>query len=297
VSRTAVLTVVSGRHDHLRGQLLGLRAGALAPDLHVVAAMGDPAVHDVVRDALRERPAGPATETVVIDVAVPADGELPLAAARNAAARRALAHGADLLVFLDVDCVPAPPTLARYREAVRTHRAPSDGPALWCGVVRYLPPLPPLRDPDDLAGLPGEAAPHPARPVPAADTVIRADDDQWWLFWSLSFAVTATDWRALGGFCERFRGYGGEDTDLAATARAAGGRLFWVGGAEVWHQHHETRNPPVQHLDAILRNAGVFHDRWGWHPMRGWLEEFRDRGLVRYDAKTSTWLRVSSNRR
>ena len=95
-------------------------------------------------------------------------------------------------------------------------------------------------------------------------------------------AVVRRDGRATGsgsgGFCEEYRGYGGEDTDVAATVRDLGGALFWVGGAPAHHQHHPTQDPPVQHLAAIVRNAAVFHRRWGWWPMTGWLERFRAAG-------------------
>lgn len=221
---------------------------------------------------------------------VPDDGELPLARARNAAAAAALERGADLLVFLDVDCVPSPGLLAGYARAAQDPavRAAS-GPALLCGPVAYLPEGVRVTSAADLPRLPSAARPHPARPDPAPGTVVLAGEDQWWLFWSLSFAVRAADWTRSGGFCEEYRGYGGEDTDVAATVRSLGGALFWVGGATAAHQHHPVQDPPVHHLDAIVRNAAVFHRRWGWWPMTGWLEQFRAAGLAGYDAATRTW--------
>ena len=74
---------------------------------------------------------------------------------------------------------------------------------------------------------------------------------------------------------------GGEDTDLGRTAIARGVGLGWVGGARAYHQHHPVSSPPVEHLDDILRNGRLFHERWGEWPMTGWLEEFERRGLVR----------------
>ena len=295
--RTAVLTIVHGRHDHLRGQLLGLRRSTSAPRWHVVAAMGDPAVHDVVAEH-----AGPGpTETVLVDVPVGADGELPLARARNAAAAAAVERGAELLVLLDVDCVPSPGLLGAYERAARAVAADpgAPGPALLCGAVTYLPEGVLVRTAEDLDRLPGLTRPHRARPAPAPGEVRRAEESQWWLFWSLSFATTARDWQRFGGFSEEYRGYGGEDTDVAATVRSLGGSLHWVGGADAFHQHHPTQDPPVQHLDAILRNVAVFQRRWGWHPMGGWLERFRELGLVDYDAATSSWtaVRAAAERR
>ncbi|TXR57612.1 glycosyltransferase family 2 protein [Quadrisphaera setariae] len=287
---TAVLTIVAGRHDHLRGQLHGLAAQTSPPALHVVASMGDPRV----RSVLDEVPAAAATRRVVVDVAVPEHGEgageLPLARARNAAAAEAAAHGAELLVLLDVDCVPSPDLVATYQRAAASQEVrAAAGPSLLCGPVAYLPPHVRVTGPRDLAALPGAAPPHAARPAPADGRVVLAGEDQWWLFWSLSFAVTAHDWQRFGGFCEEYRGYGGEDTDVAATVRDLGGALFWVGGAHAHHQHHPVSSPPVQHLAAIVRNGAVFRRRWGWWPMTGWLERFQADGLVDYDAATDTW--------
>jgi len=291
----AVLTIVAGRHDHLRGQLDGLRRGGVRPGLHVVVSMGDPAVRAVV-DEDRER-AGGAVDTVVVDLDVPDGGELPLARARNLAADTAVVRGADLLVLLDVDCIPGTGTLAAYRRATaepHVDRAP--GPRVLSGAVHYLPPR---TDPAARyvhAELPGLAAPHPARPAPPAGTVVAATTAERWLFWSLSFAVPVRDWAGLR-FCEEYTGYGAEDTDLAAQVVQAGGSLFWVGGADAYHQHHPTQNPPVQHLHAILRNAATFHRRWGWFPMQGWLAEFERRGLATYDAASSTWAAVATSSR
>ncbi|TNM67381.1 glycosyltransferase [Streptomyces sp. NP160] len=286
----AVLTIVAGRHDHLRGQLHGLAAQTSPPALHVVAAMGDP----LVRSVLDEVPAARGTRRVVVDVALAADGEgageLPLARARNAAAAAAAEHGCELLVLLDVDCVPSPDLVATYARAAGSAQVRSaPGPSLLCGPVAYLPPHVRVTGPADLAALPGAAPPHAARPAPDAGRVVLAGEDQWWLFWSLSFAVTARDWERFGGFCEEYRGYGGEDTDVAATVRHLGGSLFWVGGADAHHQHHPVSSPPVQHLAAIVRNGATFRRRWGWWPMTGWLERFRADGLVDYDAATDTW--------
>ena len=90
-----------------------------------------------------------------------------------------------------------------------------------------------------------------------------------------------TAWQRVGGFDETYTGYGGEDTDFGQRARAAGLDLQWVGGADAYHQHHPVSDPPVEHLDDILRNGRRFADRWGFWPMEGWLRAFAERGLVR----------------
>lgn len=280
----AVITLAHGRHDHLRGQIAGLAAGRRLPDLHVVGTMDDPALGPVARDAWA-RSGRRAARAVVVDV--PADPRgLPLAAARNAAAAEATARGADHLVFLDVDCIPGPGTVATYARTL-TERGPAlPSPAVLGGDVAYLPPLRPGQldwtAPADLARLP-EAGRHRPDRVRLAPGRTR-DEPDLTRFWSLSFAMSAADFWATGGFCTDYVGYGGEDTDFAQVVGDRGGSLTWVGGATAYHQHHASSSPPVAHLESVVRNAGVFADRWGWWPMEGWLEQFRERGLAAPDA-------------
>jgi GT2 family glycosyltransferase len=253
--RAAVITIAAGRHAHLARQTAAL-ASAPAP-LRVVVAMGDDAEHAACQAA-----AGPDADVLRIPVAPLG---LPLAAARNLGARHALDRGADLLVFLDVDCLPSGTLLPRYAHAAQAR--PGD---LLCGPVGYLPPPPAGGYPADPAALARLAEPHPARPVPPEDELRPGGDHR--LFWTLSFAITASTWHAIGGFDEAYVGYGGEDTDFGQRARAAGVGLTWVGGAWAFHQHHAATPPAVAHAADILRNATLFRSRWGWTPMEGWIE-------------------------
>lgn len=284
VGMVGIVTLVRGRHRHLRRQLDSLaRMRTTAPWQHVVVAMGDGAVAGLVA----QHPDGQGRREVeVLDIDVPGDGELPLGAARNAGAAAALAAGADLLVFLDVDCLAGPSLVDDYRTAItRTTMGQDDpptGPLLWCGQVSYLPALPAGVADYPLDSLDDWASPHPARPVPDAGTTLLSRDVR--LFWSLNFAMTAEDWRRIGGFHPGYRGYGGEDTDLAVGVAALDGGLAWIGGAAAFHQHHPTSSPPWQHLDAIVRNATLFRQRWGWYPMQGWLAAFADAGVVDFRA-------------
>ncbi|WP_209308843.1 galactosyltransferase-related protein [Blastococcus sp. CT_GayMR16] len=248
-------------------QRRGLRRSTAPVGSHVVVCMGDPAAADVA--AAR---AGPPLAAVHVDVP---DSRLPLARARNAGAERAIESGADLLVFLDVDCVPAPGMVRRYVECAGEDRAPR----LLCGPVAYLPPPPPAGyDLDRLSEL---ADPHPARPHPGENETLENGDPR--LFWSLSFAVRPAVWERIGGFCEEYRGYGGEDTDFGQCAAAAGVRLDWTGGAVAHHQFHPVSDPPVEHVDDVVANARIFFRRWGWWPMSGWLTEFQRLGLAHFD--------------
>ncbi|MBC7680485.1 MAG: glycosyltransferase family 2 protein [Pseudorhodobacter sp.] len=251
----AVITLVRGRHDHLARQEASLLRQDRPADLRVVVSLGDP---DLSGD-----------HVVTVPVA---DGDpLPLARGRNAGAARALELGARVLTFLDVDCLAGPGTMGAYADAVR------DEPGtVWGGPVTYLDEHARPYPVHDLAPL---DRPHPARPAPSCGE--RRHDDRWELFWSLSFALSATAWERCGGFDEGYTGYGAEDTDFGQRARAAGLRLAWTGDARAYHQHHPTSTPPVQHLHDILRNGRTFSDRWGWWPMTGWLAAFEQQGLVR----------------
>lgn len=283
----AVVTIAHRRHDHLRGQVVGLAAGTARPDLHVVAVMDDPDLPGVARRAWEEV-AGEGSPVRMVAVPVPSDPRgLPLALARNLGAAAARERGADDLVFLDVDCIPGPSTVAAYGRALGRSsglEAPgARGPRLLQGDVGYLPPLPEGwsgwgADPARLE----EGAEHRADRVRLPAEAVRPEPDLT-RFWSLSFAMTATDLERTGGFCTDYVGYGGEDTDFAQRVGAAGGELVWVGGATAYHQHHPSVSPPLQHLEAVVRNAGVFYDRWGWWPMLGWLESFAALGLAGRD--------------
>ncbi len=265
---TAVITTVHGRAVHLRNQRAGLGRGRSPIDLHVVVAMDDPRVADVDDGDL---------PTVLVECDTE-DGALPLARARNTGAEAAIADGAELLIFLDVDCIPGPDLTNRYQQ---TAGDPSHTDAILCGPVTYLPPPGPHGYPlDRLQHL---RHPHPARPCPPGHQVVAGTDYR--LFWSLSFALTASTWHRIGGFCEAYRGYGGEDTDFAQAAALRGVGLRWVGGADAFHQYHPVSDPPIEHLDDILRNAAVFHRRWGWWPMEGWLTSFHRLGLIGRDSE------------
>jgi N-acetylglucosaminyl-diphospho-decaprenol L-rhamnosyltransferase len=256
-----VATIAHGRHHHLAGQHRTLALGRRRPDLYTCVAMGDPAIVETVDHGLRRD---------VVRVDVPAEG-LPLAAARNRGVAELVARGAEVLVLLDVDCLAGYSLVSAYADAVLAHPD-----RLWSGPVTYLPRDVFVDHPTDLHVLDD---PHPARPAPAPGVMERSERPE--LFWSLSFATSAAAWERIGGFHEEYVGYGGEDTDLARAAEAAGVETWWLGSARAYHQHHAISSPPVEHLDAILRNGRLYHRRWGEWPMAGWLAAFEERGLVR----------------
>jgi hypothetical protein len=264
--RTAVITLTSdARRDHLARQEEWL--AIVAPHAIRVLVHLDEAAPPRVGGTVVHVPPGP--------------GGMRLARGRNLGARVAREQGAELLLFLDVDCLPHADAIAAYE------RSATDG-MLLCGPVTYLADGDVPSGPEDADRF---VSPHPARPAPAAGVVRLADESEWDLFWSLSFACTTETWAMAGGFDERYEGYGGEDTDFAATARAAGVGLAWVGGAHALHQYHPTSSPPWQHLDAILRNGALFARKWGRWPMAGWIDAFAAAGAVEH--VDGVWRRVA----
>ena len=252
---TSVLTLVRGRTGCLRNLMRGLARQTVPPRELVIAWMQpEPA------------PGLPDPGCPVRHLHVPGE-PMPLAAARNRAAEAA---AGDLLIFLDVDCIPAAGLAGAYAAAA------SGAEGLFLGEVLYLPPE---AGPDlDDAALDRLGRPHPARP-PVPETGLRLEPDPGQL-WGLSFALSARAWRSVGGMDEDFTGYGGEETDFAARLAATGLPTYWVAGARAYHQHHPVHVPPLQHFAPILANAARFRTRHGRWCMTYWLDQFRTAGLI-----------------
>lgn len=268
MSTTSVVTLNKGRDAHLARLIEGLARGP-APAECIVVEMGPaPAPLPETPFPLRQvdfRSAG-----------------LPLAAARNAG--RAAARG-DVLVFLDVDCIPSAGLVPALAAAAAAHDA------LVCGPIRYLP-AGAVHDGWREADLLEAGILHPARNFPEAGV---RETKNAGLFWSLAFAVRAATFDRLGGFDEGYDGYGAEDTDLAFRAAEIGVPVLLAGAPPAFHQHHLSCDPPLQHFADILRNARRFRARHGIWPMDGWLDAFARLGLIAPEREPDiTLLRVPS---
>jgi len=251
----SVVTLAGGRPDHLRNLVLGLGRQTRPPAELIVAVMQD-TPYDL-----------PEAPFPVRQMSVEG-GALPLAAARNAAARAATGEA---LVFLDMDCIPAPALVADYARAL------SELDGLLMGEVLYLP-----------AGAAAEgwrheafapvAVRHSDRRGPPPEGIERCGDYR--CFWSLNFAMRRATFLATGGFDERYTGYGGEDTDFGKGLEERGTPIAWMKGALAFHQYHPHHMPPVHHLDSVVRNAQLFEAKWGYRTMGHWLHAFRLMGLI-----------------
>ncbi len=200
-------------------------------------------------------------------VAIPGTN-LPLATARNTAAK--VAHS-NLLVFVDIDCIPAPSFIADYTAGL----AALDG--LLMGEVLYLPGglAVPGWSYDSFAAA---AVKHSDRRGPPASGVEQCNDYR--CFWSLNFGMRRATFLAAGGFDERYVGYGGEDTDFGKSLTNQGIAIGWLKGALAYHQYHPHHMPPVHHLESVVRNAQLFEEKWGYRTMGHWLHAFKLMGLI-----------------
>jgi hypothetical protein len=258
----SVCTIVKGRERHFRNLIIGLCRGDAQPDELVIAYMQEAPAPDL-----------PPAPFPIHEIMVPTIGPLPLAAGRNAAAAAART---ETLIFLDVDCVPSPPLVEAYAKLV----ARDDVCAM--GQTRYL-------DAAAEAGGPFEplwdgATVHPARKVlNGTEPVPEPAHGE---FWSLSFALRRRTFERMGGFDERFSGYGGEDTDFAHRLADHDVPLVWVPQARAVHQWHEVSVPPLQHFAHIVRNARLFHAIRGQWCMEYWLGQFAEAGYIEWSSDT-----------
>ncbi|GJD46055.1 hypothetical protein AFCDBAGC_3935 [Methylobacterium cerastii] len=255
MSTVSVVTLAKGRPAHLRNVLRGLERQTQKPAEFVVAVMQD-APYDL-----------PEVGFPVRQILVPGT-ELPLAAARN---RGVAAAGGDAVVFLDVDCIPAPDLVADYARGL----AELDG--LLMGEVLHLPERATIGD-WTCEAFATVAERHSDRRGPPASGLEICDDYR--CFWSLNFAVRRATFLAAGGFDERYTGYGGEDTDFGKVLDRAGIPIAWMKGGLAYHQYHPHHMPPVHHLDSVVRNAELFEAKWGYRTMGHWLYAFKVMGLI-----------------
>lgn len=266
----SVCTLAHGRDAHLTNLVHGLNRSNSPPCELIVAVMQD------------SRYELPATSFPIRQVMLGSSG-ICLAKARNLAAQSARS---DLLVFLDVDCIPSPSLLEDYATA----SAFNDG--VLMGEVGYLPQG--ATDTGiDFAKFESVAVKHSERAGPPRGMVGKCGDYR--CFWSLNFALRAKTFEKIGGFDPRYEGYGGEDTDFGRTIVSKNVPLWWARGAKAYHQYHKHHMPPVHHLDSVLANAQIFADKWGEPTMQHWLRAFRLMGLIERD-DSGGWIKLQEPR-
>ncbi len=261
----SVCTLAFGRQEHLANLVRGLCQSTCVPDELVIAVMQD------------EPYILPETGFPVRQIMLGSSG-IPLAQARNTAAAEA---SGDLLIFLDVDCIPHPELVEDYASnAVRVG-------GVLMGEVSYLPDGA-TGDGIDYAAFERVSVRHSERAGPPAAPARPCEDYR--CFWSLNFAMSKDDFVASGGFDESFVGYGAEDTDFARTVAVSGIPIWWVRGAKAYHQYHPHHMPPVHHLDSVLANNWRFIEKWGEPTMQHWMRAFVLMGLI--ERRGEGWVKL-----
>ncbi len=252
MSTVSVVTLARGRPGHLRNVLIGLERQTQPPAEFIVAVMQD-APYDL-----------PETSFPVRQILVPG-AELPLATARN---RGVAAASGETIVFLDVDCIPSPDLVADYARGL------SELDGLLMGEVLHLPEHATSGD-WTCEGFNGIAEKHSDRRGPPKTGIEICTDYR--CFWSLSFAMRRATFLAIGGFDERYRGYGGEDTDFGKILDRRGIPIAWIKGALSYHHITGTtcRRSIISTAWSAMRNcsrpSGAIA-RWatGSTPSRSW---------------------------
>ncbi len=274
----SVVTLVRNRNQMLAAFLAGWALQELDElEVVVVRAGGDEDPTEVSRRH-------PALRVRHIDLPASLGGEsIAYSHARNAGARATIG---DRLVFCDADTIPTAGVARRLHDVLGEHDA------LVTGEVHYLPP-----DVDTLrpiAELQSSARPHPGRPTPKFETVAVDLSFRHELVWGLCMGMRASTFHEVGGFDESFRGYAGEDTDLAMAVEHSGRPAGLVTRAIVLHQHHDSFEPPLHQLRATIANAQRYREKWGVWPMGGWLAQFADLGLITWSDESIEILRDPS---
>ncbi|TDB74892.1 glycosyltransferase [Micromonospora sp. KC723] len=88
----------------------------------------------------------------------------------------------------------------------------------------------------------------------------------WQIFWTANVSADTAQLRAVGGFDEEFRSWGGEDLDLGYRLHRAGARFVFNRQAKAVHVPHE--KPFEELMDGVTLNYHYMAEKYGTPVMR-----------------------------
>ncbi len=262
IAECSVITIHYGRQEHLNNLIRGVERNSIHPKELIIINM------DAKLNLDYNGPLTINLNNIISDIA----NLLPIANARNLGAELAETNH---LLFLDVDCIPEHNYIKNLNNQLDTYKG------LIMATPRYLNEQVTQVETIDLLK---KSTLHPRRPFHAKIT----NTDHYELFWSLCFAMTKQDFKALQGFDEEYKGYGAEDTDFAFKAKAAGMKFF-LSPAIAFHQQHSFVRPPLDKIEGIVNNANYFNKKWNIWPMEKALKAFDEAGFVALDTSTNSY--------
>lgn len=253
MSNFSVVTIAKGRRQQLRNQMMGILRSKELPSAYIIVLMDDEPIELPFTDKFE----------VIIKRQPTKHATLPLAEARNMGYREASTPN---IIFLDVDCIPSSTLFSSLLAAVNSK-------TIVCAYPRYLSFVPKDFEWSYLRLLESSIT-HPQREkiLPG----VPADHN---LFWSLIFIIQKQTMNSIGGFDQRYTGYGAEDTDFARLAKSKNIDVLFVRDT-VLHQYHDKYDPPLNYFHDIIQNAQTFYEKWHEWPMGSWLNKFKKLGLI-----------------
>ncbi|MCK0112957.1 hypothetical protein MWU75_12480 [Ornithinimicrobium sp. F0845] len=267
--RTALITTVRRQYDELVDQVSGFSLGVDVPDYHVVVGLADRAVTQGRLPITSDR-----WETLIAGLPT-VKQQLPTAQALHLGIETAVEAGAELLVLVDVTCIPGPRFLEQVLDHLRQH--PTDGtPTLWTSMVQRLPEAPPQGYEFTRLDEWSQSEHHPG-PLPPGLGDTPLDPDR---FSSPVLIITAEDLASVGGLCPEYVGGLGHDSDLAAAVAAAGGQVRLVPGATAYRRHLPPEAPDALQVAVATRDAHLYRERWGRAPGAPWFTDLVEAGRI-----------------
>lgn len=260
----SVLTLNKNRTSHLTNLIKGLNRSSKMPDELIIVDMSDNPV----------KFSSPYFPIKTIHLTSP---DLELSKMRNLAANTAKS---EKLLFLDVDCIPSYNFVDIMSDILDKYKEPLSVKVIY---------LPENCIDNEAEFLPTEAvllqkgASLHRYFNPNKDMIASFES-----FWTLAFAVRKSIFEEIGGFCEDFKGWGGEDTEFAYRAQTKNIKHRMIGKTKVFHQHHAVGDFPFVHFRSIVANAKTFYDIWGVWIMQEQLNLFKEHGYIDFNEKHST---------